>query len=55
MTRTELIDWMQTKTPLKRLTSLVELANAAAFMASDRASAMTGTAANITCGMIPGR
>jgi 3-oxoacyl-[acyl-carrier protein] reductase len=28
------------------------VANAAAFMASDQASAMTGTVANLTCGAI---
>ena len=55
MTRTELIAWMRRSAPLNRLTSLAELGNAAAFMASDRASAMTGTAANITCGMVPAR
>ena len=32
---------------LKRLTTLAELANAAAFLASDHASAMTGTVANL--------
>ena len=36
----------------RRSTTLLELANAAAFMASDRASAMTGTVANLTGGVI---
>jgi NAD(P)-dependent dehydrogenase (short-subunit alcohol dehydrogenase family) len=36
----------------QRLTSLVELANAAAFMASDRASGMTGTTVNLTMGSL---
>jgi 3-oxoacyl-[acyl-carrier protein] reductase len=36
---------------LGRLTKLTEVANVAAFMASDRASAITATAANITCGL----
>jgi len=34
---------------LKRLPSLAELGNVAAFLASDQASAMTATLANITC------
>ncbi len=38
------------RTLLKRLPTLAEVANVAAFMASDRASAMTGTVANVTCG-----
>ena len=32
--------------------TLAEVANGAAFVASDRASAMTGTVANVTCGSI---
>jgi 3-oxoacyl-[acyl-carrier protein] reductase len=55
MTRGELIDWNQRRTLLHRLTSLAELGRAAAFMASDHASAMTATAANLTCGMVPTR
>jgi enoyl-[acyl-carrier-protein] reductase (NADH) len=39
-------------THLRRLTTLAELANVAAFMASDQASAMTGTVANLTGGTI---
>lgn len=38
------------KTLLKRLPSLLEVGNAAALFASDYASPMTGTVANITCG-----
>jgi 3-oxoacyl-[acyl-carrier protein] reductase len=37
-------------TVLGRLPTLSEVANAAVFMASDWASAMTGTIANLTCG-----
>ncbi len=40
------------RTLLKRLPKLAEVANAAALMASDWASAMTGTVANVTCGEI---
>ena len=54
MTREGLIAWMQRETMLKRLTSLAEVGNAAALMASDQASAMTATAANLTCGSVPG-
>jgi 3-oxoacyl-[acyl-carrier protein] reductase len=38
------------RTLLKRLPRLAEVANAAALMASDQASAMTGMVANVTCG-----
>jgi 3-oxoacyl-[acyl-carrier protein] reductase len=55
MTREELIAWLQAKTMLNRLTSLAEVANVAAFMASDQASAMTACAANVTCGSVPAR
>jgi enoyl-[acyl-carrier-protein] reductase (NADH) len=37
---------------LRRLPTLAEVADVAALMASDRASAMTGTIANVTCGEI---
>src|SRR2546426_1375728 len=50
MTREELIAWLQRETMLNRLTSLADVASAAAFMASDRAGAMTASGANITCG-----
>ncbi|HLV97667.1 MAG TPA: SDR family oxidoreductase [Ktedonobacterales bacterium] len=38
------------KTLLKRLPKLAEVAEMAVLMASDRASAMTGAVANVTCG-----
>jgi 3-oxoacyl-[acyl-carrier protein] reductase len=44
--------YMEDGTVLGRLPTLDEVANAAVFMASDRASAMTGTIANLTCGSI---
>jgi 3-oxoacyl-[acyl-carrier protein] reductase len=50
MTREEVIAGMQEETMLKRLPTLAELGKVAAFMASDQASAMTATLANITCG-----
>ena len=55
MTRDELIAWMSGLTMLGRCTTLEELGNAAAFAASDMASAMTGTSLNITCGAAPAR
>ncbi|HEV3463609.1 MAG TPA: SDR family oxidoreductase [Actinomycetota bacterium] len=55
MTRPELIAWLQRSTQLHRLTSLAEVGNVAAFMASDHAGAMTATSANLTCGAVPGR
>jgi enoyl-[acyl-carrier-protein] reductase (NADH) len=43
---------MESMTHLRRLTTLAELANAAAFLASDQASAITGTVANLSGGAI---
>lgn len=42
----------RTATLLKRLPTLAEVANFAAFVASDRASAMTGAIVNPTCGSL---
>jgi hypothetical protein len=41
-------------TMLRRPPVLACVADVAAFLASDRAGAMTGTIANVTCGMVPG-
>ena len=49
------MSWLERKTMLNRLTSLADVANAAAFMVSDHAGAMTACAANITCGSVPTR
>jgi 3-oxoacyl-[acyl-carrier protein] reductase len=54
MSGEELIAWMQGKTMLKRLTTLRDVGHVAAFMASDYASAMTGSGANLSCGSVPG-
>ena len=43
---------MESTTYLKRLTTLAELGNAAAFLVSDRATAMTGTVVNLTGGTV---
>jgi 3-oxoacyl-[acyl-carrier protein] reductase len=55
ITRAELIAWMERSTMLNRLTSLAEVGNVAAFLASDRAAPMTAAAANLTCGQVPAR
>jgi NAD(P)-dependent dehydrogenase (short-subunit alcohol dehydrogenase family) len=46
------LTYMTAGTVLKRMPRLAELAEAAAFAASDRASAMTGTIFNLTCGSV---
>lgn len=38
---------------LRRAPSLTEVAETAAFLASDRASGVTGTIVNVTCGLVP--
>jgi 3-oxoacyl-[acyl-carrier protein] reductase len=55
MTRPELIAWMRRFTQLNRLTTLAEVGDVAAFIASDHAAAMTATAVNLTCGQVPSR
>jgi len=51
MGRDEFRSFIENMTLLKRLPTLADVANAAAFLASDRAAAMSGTVANLTCGM----
>jgi 3-oxoacyl-[acyl-carrier protein] reductase len=55
MTREELFAWLRRSTMLDRLTTLAEVGAMAAFMASDQAGAVTGVAANLTCGQAPPR
>src|SRR5262245_53208006 len=43
---------IESTTHLRRLTTLEELASAAAFLASDNASAMTGTVVNLSGGAV---
>jgi len=45
-------DGLAQGTLLKRLPTLSDVAETAAFLASDRAAAMTGTIANLTCGSL---
>ena len=52
MTREQFQSLAEGFTHRRQSTRLAELANVAAFVASDRASAMTGTAANLTGGIV---
>jgi NAD(P)-dependent dehydrogenase (short-subunit alcohol dehydrogenase family) len=45
-------EMIASKNHRRRLPTLAELANAAVFMASDKASAMTGTVVNLSMGML---
>lgn len=56
-TNESIADWLPNSpmadgTLLKRLPSLYEVAETAAFLASDRAGAMTGAVANLSCGAV---
>jgi NAD(P)-dependent dehydrogenase (short-subunit alcohol dehydrogenase family) len=52
MTWEEWQEMLASRTHPKRLMTLEEMANVAAFMASDRASGMTGTTVNLTMGRL---
>jgi NAD(P)-dependent dehydrogenase (short-subunit alcohol dehydrogenase family) len=52
ITSAEYLARLESMTHLRRLTRLEELANAAVFLASDHASAITGTVANLSGGAI---
>jgi 3-oxoacyl-[acyl-carrier protein] reductase len=51
MERNEFRSFIEDLTLLKRLPTLADVANTAAFLASDKAAAMTGAVANLSCGM----
>ncbi len=51
-TREEVQAAEESTTLLRRLPTLADLANVATFMASDQASAMTATVANLSCGFL---
>src|SRR5262245_10114016 len=52
ITPAEYLARLESMTHLRRLTTLAELANVAVFMASDQASAMSGTVVNLSGGAI---
>jgi len=52
MTWEQFQEFLATRTHPRRLMTLAEMANVAAFMASDKASAMTGTTVNLTMGSL---
>ena len=45
-----LVQWGQDMTLLGRLPTVAQVADAAVFLASDRAAAITGTVLDLTCG-----
>lgn len=49
-----LIQQMGSRTMLGHSPYLAQVADTAAFLASDRAGGMTGTIVNVTCGLVPG-
>jgi 3-oxoacyl-[acyl-carrier protein] reductase len=48
----EMLQGASSRTLLKRFPTLAEVADYAAFAASDRCGAMTGAIANLTCGSL---
>jgi NAD(P)-dependent dehydrogenase (short-subunit alcohol dehydrogenase family) len=50
----QIIEGIAQMTMLRRVPGLAQVAEVAAFLASDRAGAMTGTITNVTCGLVPG-
>ncbi|POY36993.1 short-chain dehydrogenase [Solitalea longa] len=54
MSLNELLEGSQNGTLLQRSPTLQEVANAAVFLASDKASAFTATVANLSCGSVVG-
>jgi 3-oxoacyl-[acyl-carrier protein] reductase len=55
MDRDAFIAWMKSGTMLDGLTTLADVANVAAFLASDQAAGMTATGVNLTYGQSPTR
>jgi 3-oxoacyl-[acyl-carrier protein] reductase len=45
---------LERRKAIRRAPSLAQVAEVAAFLASDRAAGMTGTIVNVTCGLVPG-
>ncbi len=55
MSGEEFVGWLKSKTILDRLTTLADVGHVAAFLASDRAGAMTAAGVNLSCGSVPTR
>ena len=55
MSGEEFVRWLKSKTMLGRLTTLADVGQTAAFLASDRAGAMTATGVNLSGGSVPTR
>jgi 3-oxoacyl-[acyl-carrier protein] reductase len=53
--REAVVEWLTNATMLKRMTTLADVGNAAVFLASEGAAAITGSALNITSGTAPSR
>lgn len=51
----QFLGWLKSKTILGRLTTLADVGAMAAFVASDRAGAVTATGLNLSCGSVPTR
>jgi NAD(P)-dependent dehydrogenase (short-subunit alcohol dehydrogenase family) len=49
----KLVEQIGQMTMLRRAPRLAQVADTAAFLASDRAGAITGTIVNVTCGLVP--
>jgi 3-oxoacyl-[acyl-carrier protein] reductase len=55
MSGEEFVGWLKSKTMLDRLTTLADVGHMAAFLASDRAGAITAAGLNLSCGSVPTR
>jgi NAD(P)-dependent dehydrogenase (short-subunit alcohol dehydrogenase family) len=52
MTQEQLLEYLASRTHARRLMTLAEMSNMAVFMASEKASGMTGTTVNLTMGSV---
>jgi NAD(P)-dependent dehydrogenase (short-subunit alcohol dehydrogenase family) len=55
MSGEEFVGWLESKTMLGRLTTLADVGQMAALLASDRAAAITAAGLNLSCGSVPTR
>jgi len=49
----QLVEQIGQMTMLRRAPRLAQVADTAAFLASDQAGAITGTIVNVSCGLVP--